>query len=75
MDFIVDNSAAGDVISYGCANDSTRHMHTAMVQHVDTEKILLYHSNYASGNYTLPPAMWTPCTGTAFGQSQHQYQG
>ena len=27
-------------------------MHTAMVQHVDTEKILLYHSNYASGNYT-----------------------
>ena len=52
MDFIVDNAAAGDVISYGCANDSTRHMHTAMVQHVDTEKILLYHSNYASGNYT-----------------------
>ena len=52
MDFILDNAAAGDVISYGCANDSTRHMHTAMVQHVDTEKILLYHSNYASGNYT-----------------------
>ncbi len=52
MDFILDNAAAGDVISYGCANDSTRHMHTAMVQYVDTEKILLYHSNYASGNYT-----------------------
>ena len=52
MDFLLDNAAAGDVISYGCANDSTRHMHTAMVQHVDTEKILLYHSNYASGNYT-----------------------
>ena len=27
MDFILDNAAAGDVISYGCANDGTRHMH------------------------------------------------
>lgn len=50
--FILDNAAAGDVLSYGCANDSRRHLHTAVIQHVDTEKILIYHSNYASGNYT-----------------------
>lgn len=52
MNFILENAAVGDVISYGCANDSTRHMHTAMIQHLDSEKMQVFHSNYACGNYS-----------------------
>lgn len=51
-EFILSNAAAGDVLSYGCANDSTKHMHTVIIQHVDSEKLQVFHSNYACGNYS-----------------------
>lgn len=42
------NAAVGDVLQIGCANDYDSKKHTVLIQHIDEEKIMLYHSNYAT---------------------------
>lgn len=42
------NAAVGDVLQIGCANDNDSKKHTVLIQHIDDEKIMLYHSNYAT---------------------------
>lgn len=42
------NAAVGDVLQIGCANDYDSKKHTVLIQHIDEDKITLYHSNYAT---------------------------
>ena len=42
------NAAVGDVLQIGCANDNDSKKHTVLIQYIDDEKIMLYHSNYAT---------------------------
>lgn len=47
-DWLLANAAVGDVLQIGCADDNTSKKHTVLIQHIDEEKIMLYHSNYAT---------------------------
>lgn len=43
-DFFVNNAKAGDVVHYGGYNGGSTH--TIMVNHIDSNKMQIYHSNY-----------------------------
>ncbi len=45
--FFVDNALTGDIIHYGSLKNGNN-THTFMIQSVDDEKMVIYHSNYAS---------------------------
>ncbi len=47
-DWLLANAAVGDVLQIGCANDGYSKKHTVLIQHIDEEKIMLYHANYAT---------------------------
>ncbi len=46
--WLLANAAVGDVLQIGCADDNYSKKHTVLIQHIDEEKIMLYHSNYAT---------------------------
>lgn len=51
ISFFVDNALTGDIVHYGSlTNDSNTH--SFMIQTVDSEKMVIYHSNYASRGNT-----------------------
>lgn len=47
-DFFIENAQAGDVVHYGAYTKGTSNYstHTLMIQHIDREKMQIYHSNY-----------------------------
>ena len=47
-DFFIQNAQPGDVVHYGAytTGNSNSNTHTFMIQHIDSEKMLIYHSNY-----------------------------
>lgn len=49
-DFFVNNARAGDVVHYGGYQQGSTH--TFMVQHIDSQKMQIYHSNYGFANYS-----------------------
>ena len=52
-DWLLANAAVGDVLQIGCANDGYSKKHTVLIQHIDEEKIMLYHANYATNHRFL----------------------
>lgn len=54
MNFFLTYAKSGDVIHYGAYTTGTSNgsTHTFMVQHVDNNKLQIYHSNYGYANYT-----------------------
>lgn len=49
-DFFINNAQPGDVIHYGGYGGGSTH--TFMVQHIDSKKMQIYHSNYGVGTYS-----------------------
>lgn len=49
-DFFVNKAKAGDVVHYGGYKQGSTH--TFMIQHIDSKKMQIYHSNYGFGNYS-----------------------
>ena len=74
-DWILANAAVGDILQIGCADDGYSKKHTVLVQHIDEEKIILYHANYATSGISagvcrLDTIYWnsfvsTPTTNTS----------
>lgn len=50
INFFVDNAVTGDIVHFGAVQKTNSH--TFMVQSVDNEKMVIYHSNYASKGNT-----------------------
>ena len=50
ISFFVDNAVTGDIVHFGALQKTNSH--TFMVQSVDNEKMVIYHSNYASKGNT-----------------------
>lgn len=50
ISFFVDNAVSGDIVHFGALQKTNSH--TFMVQSVDNEKMVIYHSNYASKGNT-----------------------
>lgn len=51
ISFFTNNALTGDIVHYGSLTNSGS-THTFMVQSVDSEKMVIYHSNYASHGNT-----------------------
>lgn len=49
-DWLLDNAAVGDILQYGSASPSYSKKHTVIIQHIDTEKLQVLHSNYETQN-------------------------
>lgn len=52
IEFFVDNAVAGDIVHYGALNSGISKTHTVMIQYIDSEKMQIYHSNYATTGYS-----------------------
>lgn len=52
INFFVSNASAGDIVHYGALNSNARKTHTVMIQYIDSQKMEIFHSNYATAGYS-----------------------